>query len=353
MRAYIKQLNGTKMILSARKKLIINKNITLEKALKMLQENKNKILFVIDKRKRLIGSLTDGDVRRALIKNIKVQRISDIMNRRPFFLKKKTKTINENKKKFLFAPLLNKNKNIIDIIDLKKEILNLDCNLVLLAGGKGKRLLPLTKKIPKPIIKFGKISHLSKVLKNFINLGFRDIFVCINYLGNKVIKDLAWVKKEKINFSFVKEKNFLGTAGPLSIINFNNNKPILVLNSDIITDINYEDLLISHKKSKSLFTVCVKYIQNKVPFGVIKQKNNSLIDIEEKPNVDYLFNLGVYVISQKLLGNMKKNTYLDMPNFIKNLLRKKVKINCHYVYEDWFDYGTKDNLKIARKKYKN
>ena len=341
------------MILSARRKLIINESKSLEKALKMIQKNNQKILFVTNRENKLIGSLTDGDVRRALIKNIKVKKISDIMNKNPFSVNQDTKSIDKKNKRLLFAPLINKKKKIIDIIDLKKNILNLDCNLVLLAGGKGKRLLPITKKIPKPIIKFGKKSHLSKVLKNFINFGFKDIFVCINYLGNKIIKDLKWAQNEKINLSFIKEKKFLGTAGPLSIINFYNKNPVLVLNSDIITEISYEDLLEYHKKSKSEFTICVKYIKNKVPFGVIKQKNNTLIDIEEKPDFDYLFNLGVYVIDQKLIKKKKKNSYINMPDFIKGLLKEKIKINCHYVYEDWVDYGTKDNLKIARKKYKN
>ena len=335
------------------KKLIIKKNETLTRTLQRIQKNEQKILFVTNHKNQLIGSLTDGDIRRALIKNFKIQSISHIMNKKPFSIKDGIKSLDKNKKKFIFAPIVDNQKKIIDVVDLRKRIKNFDCNLVLLAGGKGKRLLPLTKRIPKPIIKFGDKSHLSRILKNFINLGFINIYICINYLGDKVIKDLNWAKEENINLFFIKEKKFLGTAGPLSNINFTNNKPVIVLNTDIITGINYENLLISHKKSKSDFTICVKYIQNKVPFGVIRQKNNFLTNIEEKPNIDYLFNLGIYMINQKIIKKLKRNSYLDMPNFIKKLLDPKIKINCHYVYEDWLDYGTKDNLKIAQNKYKD
>ena len=333
------------------KNLIINENKSLTAALKVLQKNKQKILFVTNLKNELIGSITDGDVRRALIKDKVVNKISDIMNTRPFFLKKKTHHVKHDRKKLLFAPILKK-KKIIDIIDLNKSYSKLDYNLVILAGGKGKRLLPITKKVPKPIIKFGSTSHLSKMLRKFIDIGFREIFISINYLGNKIIRDLKWIRKEKVNLNFIKEKKFLGTAGPLSIINFKNNFPILLLNSDIITSINFRELITSHKKSKAKFTVCVKYIKNKVPFGVITQKNNFLIDIKEKPDVNYLFNLGVYVIEQSLIKKMKKNNTIDMPDFIKLLLKRNEKINCHYVYEDWLDYGTKENLKIAKKKFK-
>ena len=334
------------------KKLIIKENQSITEALKIIQKNEQKILFVEYKKRQLIGTITDGDVRRALIKNNLVNNISDIMNRKPFYVKKKTKIINQNKTKFLFAPIVDQKKRIIDIIDLKKNYLKKNYNLVILAGGKGERLMPITKKIPKPIIKFGQISHLSSLLKKFINLGFNKIFVSINYLGNKIIKDLKWIKNEKVVLNFVKEKKFLGTAGPLSLINFKNNYPILLLNSDIITNINYEELLLSHKKSRAKFTICVKYFKNKVPFGVIKQKNNFLIDIEEKPDVNYLFNLGVYVIDQYLIKKIKRNSFLSMPDFIKDLLKEKIKINCHYIYEDWLDYGTKENLNLAKKNFK-
>ena len=324
---------------------IISSNSVILDAIKKLNEPSNyeKTLFVIDDKKKLIGSVTDGDLRRGFIKNVSsLEKITKIMKKNPIAYNN-FKSINKIKG-IKFGPILNKKKQIIKIVNLNKYQDLRKTNIVIMAGGKGERLYPLSKKIPKPIIKINGTSHLTSLISDLIERGAENIIISTNYKSNKIINDLKWVKNKAVKIIFLKEKKYLGTAGPLSLIKIKNNFPYLIVNGDIHTSVNFKSIMKNHKESKSNITICVKYEKNTVPFAVIEQKKGKLISIVEKPVTNNLSNVGIYVLNKIIIKKIPKNTFIQMPNFFQNMLKKNVNINCCYVYEKWKDFGTLYNL---------
>jgi len=324
---------------------IILNNATILETIKKLNNPSNyeKTLFVIDSKKRLIGSVTDGDIRRGFIKHIStLEKVSKIMKRNPIAYSNFKKRDKYDGIKF--APILNKQKQIVKIVNLNKYQDLSETNIVIMAGGRGERLYPLTKKIPKPIIKINGRSHLTSVISDLIERGAENIIISTNYKSNKIVNDLKWIKNKNIKIIFLKEKKYLGTAGPLSLINIKNNFPYLVINGDIHTSVNFKSILKDHKDSRSKVSICVKYEKNTIPFAVIKQKKGKLTNIIEKPVTDNLSSVGIYVLNKTIIKKIPKNTFLHMPDFFQQMLKDNMDINCCYVYETWKDFGTLKNL---------
>lgn len=334
---------------------IILNNATILEAIKKLNNPSNveKTLFVIDSKRRLIGSVTDGDIRRGFIKHIStLEKVSKIMKKNPIAYKNFRKTNKRIKRDGIkFGPILNKQKQIIKIVNFNKYQDLRKTNIVIMAGGKGERLYPLTKKIPKPIIKINGRSHLTSLISELIERGAENIIISTNYKSNKIIDDLKWINNKNVKIIFLKEKKYLGTAGPLSLINIKNSFPYLVINGDIHTSVNFKSILKDHKDSGSKVSICVKYEKNKIPFAVIKQKKGKLTNIIEKPVTDNLSSIGIYVLSKTIIKKIPKNNFLQMPDFLQRLLKENIDINCCYVYEKWKDFGTLTNLAELDTKY--
>jgi dTDP-glucose pyrophosphorylase len=334
---------------------IIFNNTTILETIKKLNNpsNNEKTLFVIDSKKRLIGSVTDGDIRRGFIKQIStLDKVSKIMKKNPIVYKSFKKTNKRIKRDGIkFGPILNKQKQIVRFVNFNKYQDLRKTNIVIMAGGKGERLYPLTKKIPKPIIKINGKSHLTSLISELIERGTENIIVSTNYKSNKIINDLKWINNKNVKIIFLKEKKYLGTAGPLSLINIKNNFPYLIINGDIHTSVNFKSILEEHKNSGSKVSICVKYEKNKIPFAVIKQKKGKVTNIIEKPVTDNLSSIGIYVLNKTILKKIPKNNFLQMPDFLQGLLKENIDINCCYVYEKWKDFGTINNLAELDAKY--
>jgi|TARA_B100001093_G_scaffold482017_1_gene513268 dTDP-glucose pyrophosphorylase len=325
---------------------IMSENNGVSKALDRINSLKRKIILVVKKNK-LIGTVTDGDLRNALFLRNKNIKLKDIMNTRPKVIKNGIKNFkDEDVFKISYVPLLDEKKNLVGLESLNKiKNLKFKNHVVIFAGGFGKRLYPFTKKIPKPMLKIKNVPNLKTLIKNIKKFGFENITVTLfykkNYFKNKL-------KNEKINF--FEEKKPLGTAGSLSKIKYKNNLPILAINADLITDLNLKNLLFFHNTHKSDFTVSVKDKSFEIPFATVDIKNNRIIDLEEKPKRDYFFNAGIYMINQNTIKRLiSKNEKIDMPDFIHRALKKKFKLKPFYHHEKWLDYGTlKEYLKIKK-----
>lgn len=338
---------------------IIHDQTTIIKVIKKLGDKKvePKILFVCNKKYQLLGSITDGDIRRGWLKHgkkIMDFRAVQIMKKKTkFFFKDKIDFSSLNKKEisdFKAIPVLNKNKKIEKILNLEKNFINKNIAFIM-AGGKGLRLHPITKSTPKPLIKIYNKSNLDILIKNLIQQNFINIHISVNYKANQIIKSLSWCKKI-ININFSKEKKMLGTAGSLSFLKKDKiEDPILVVNADIITNLNFNNIVNFHVKNKSDFTVCVKSEKYELPFAKIIQRNNRILNIKEKPSEQYVSNLGIYVLSPKILRFLKLNSPIDMPELIKICIKNKLKVLPFYLHENWVDYGTKDTLIKLNKKF--
>ena len=332
------------------KKLIVSKDCKIIDAIKKINASKIKILFVIDKKKKLIGSISSGDIRRSIRKKIDPKNQVDIiMCKKPRFIYKGSK-ISFSKDYLISMPVVNKKKEIIEFYFSKSTKKKKENTIFLMAGGKGKRLLPLTKNTPKPLLKIKGVPIIEKIIRDFRSQGYVNFIISVNYLGNKIIKYLGDGKKLKVNISYIIEKNYLGTAGSLSLINIKKTHfPMIVANSDLICEIDYNNLINYHQKKKANLTICAKNKVFEMPYGEILLNNNLVKKIVEKPVSHHLVNAGIYVINRSVIQNLTKNKKLMMNDLITNLLKKNRNILSYPIYEKWLDIGNKtDFLKINK-----
>lgn len=328
---------------------------SIDVALKKMEKSLIKILFVIDKKKKLVGSITDGDIRRFLIKKKVLKgNVNQFMNKNFSYAfidnSKKLNNALMKKKDLKYIPILNKKKKLVKIQTTERLFEEKFNQIVLMAGGKGTRLRPLTKNIPKPLIKINDIPLIESLILKFINQGFNKFIISVNYLGKKIEKYLGNGKKFGCNIKYVKEKKYLGTAGSLSLIkNMKFKKPLLVMNSDIVTNIDFESLISYHKTHKADLTICAKNYRNVSLYGELGTKNYRVISIKEKPIKDVFVNLGIYVINPSILKFVEKRE-LQMTDLINFLINKKKKIFYYPTFENWIDIGNKKDLQKLIKK---
>jgi dTDP-glucose pyrophosphorylase len=330
----------------------INVNCKFNIVINKLNKLSKKILIVLNKKKQVIGSITDGDIRRFFLGR-KKKNIFNLMNKAPLILKETIPTLITKKieKKFKYAPLVNANNKFIKLIILKNHFDIKSISVFILAGGKGLRLRPLTKNLPKPLIKIGNRSLLERILESLFKENLDDINISVNYLHAKIINFLNYyVPKDKL-IKIIKEKKFLGTIGSLGLLN-TNKKTILIINSDIYTNLNFTNIIRHHFETGSDITISVKEMLNKIPYGVIKINRNKIISFNEKPLEKFLYNAGIYVINKNILQLIPKNKKFSAPELIKKAISQGKKITPFYVHENWIDVGSKETLVKLDKNYK-
>ncbi len=325
---------------------IIHKNQSISEAIIKIAKSKIKILFVINNNNKLLGSISSGDLRRSISKKIDLKEpVEKIMFKNPKYFKNKNKDLSSYKD-FICIPIVNEKKEIIDLQYNKNLITNKKNTVFLMAGGKGSRLMPLTKKTPKPLLKIKGIPIIEKIILNFKNQGFENFIISVNYLGYKIKNYLGDGKKLKVNISYINEKKYLGTAGSLSLIDFKKTFfPIIVANSDLISEIDYGNLISYHDKKKSELTICGKNKIFEMPYGEILQNDNKVKSIIEKPKIYHLVNAGVYVFGKNVLKKISSNKKLMMNDLISKQLKKNKRVFCYPVYENWIDIGNKLDYK--------
>ena len=335
------------------KPYIIKEKDAIKKAIKMLQKNDIKVLTVIDVNQKLCGTITDGDIRRGLIKGKTTDNYChEIMNKKPSYAvigdDIKINKILQNKK--IDNPILvDKDNKVVGIYSssYKKPIHSKDNMIIIMAGGEGKRLLPLTSDKPKPLLTINNVPIISMIIDRFLDNGYKNIHVSVRYKSEKLI-DYFNKDKYRNKINILKERSPLGTAGCLSLINKNLcNEPVIVINGDIITKVNYDELLKYHVKLKSMITLCVTDYVTSVPFGIIKIKNHRIEGLEEKPISRHLINAGIYIINPEVIKSMKKNKKIDMTELISLYIQKK-QVGVFPLHEPWIDIGSHEDYDKAQ-----
>lgn len=339
---------------------IINKEITISDAIKILNSVEIKTLIIINN-KKLLGTITDGDIRRGLIKKINLKSsVKKVINFKPYTTTSKifSPALKNRmlKKKINSLPIVDKKKkflgqyNLNDIVEENKN--NKDKNVVIImAGGRGKRLSPLTDKIPKPLIRVGKKPIIGHIVDKFLKQGFNKIIITTHYKSN-MIKKYFKNKNKYRNLKFYREKKPLGTIGCLANLNLKNYDNCIISNSDILGGYSPEDILKYHILNNSDMTVTTFLKEISSQYGKLSNKGKIIYNIREKPTYFENIAIGLYVVKRKFLLNLKKNKFMDVPDFINKLIKIKKKVMSFPLHEEWIDVGTKDNLKIAIKKIK-
>jgi dTDP-glucose pyrophosphorylase len=347
------------------KKLLIKDNLTIHKAMEKLQLTALKQLLVVGKNNKLLGTLTDGDIRRAFLKgSIISNKINNIFNKKPIYFNKSNFSITMAnklllKKKILFAPIVDRKGILVDIffqnssysLDKKKDK-SKNTSVVIMAGGLGKRLLPFTKILPKPLIPINDQPIIDIIMKRFLKFGFKKFFISVNF-KSKIIKSFFQERKNNFQLKFLEEKKPLGTAGALQFLKNNNSKTFIVSNCDTITKFDYSDMLKFHNKQKNGLTIVASTKKFTIPYGICEMnKAGDLSKIQEKPNKYLLINIGVYCIEKKLLKLIPKNKNYSFINLINDAKKKKFKIGIFPVsHKSWSDIGQWDEYKKAAKSY--
>ena len=339
------------------KAAVINEKYSLKDTIRNLNKTALQICFVT-KKKRFIGTISDGDIRRALLKGFNLNdNISKVINRKPKFILKKNlnnknllKKIKKNFSSHLIPILSNKGEMVDILIDQKNyfDFSKVHCEIAVVTGGKGKRLMPLTKKIPKALVKVSGKPILENIILKGKKEGIKNFNLITNHFHNKIKKYFQDGKKFQVEIKYFKENVPLGTAGGLSLLKSKNNKTklLIVTNCDILTNLNYSDLIEFHNKNKNRVTIASRFFKMDNPYGVMKlNKYNQVFKIEEKPSENHLISAGVYVMNFSVLNYLKKNRKIDMTDFLNILLKKKIKIGTCLIHENWLDIGSKSDLK--------
>ena len=326
---------------------ILNNNSSVATAIKILQESRYKTVIIISKDLKVLGTITDGDIRRGLLVGMSLSaKCHEVMNKKPkIALENDNLRINEILKTQTIVPIVNKKSEIIGMVNsevsyAKKTMTN---PVIIMAGGEGKRLMPLTTLTPKPMLPIKKKPLIHKIIDGLSDSGFKEIFISIHYKGDQLVDYFKDGKKFGVNIDYIREDKPLGTAGCLSLMNINNLKePVIVLNGDVLTNIDYRRLINFHQKSKKSFTLCAAAYDISFPYGTIELNKDSIINIEEKPIKKYLINAGIYVLEPNVIKEMQINKKIDMTTLVKKYIRRK-QVTVFPLHEFWIDIGNHED----------
>ena len=313
-------------------------------ALKKLDLTDEKFQIILDKKnKKVLGTLTDGDIRRILIKyKMLEKKVLHYLNKKPLLGKENEIINNINKINIVdrepaFLPLVD-NNNILKSIIIKKTK-DIMPDAILLAGGLGARLGNLTKKTPKPLLKINGKHIIDHCIDKLEDANVKKIYVSLNYLGDKIEKYLAKRNNKAEIITFFEEKK-LGTIGPLSLIKKKINSSVIVMNSDLVTNLSIQSMVSFHKSEKLDASIAATLFETEIPYGVLKYNEiGKLNSIEEKPKIKSLVAAGVYILNKNIINILKKNVPLDMPKLIDTSIEKKYNVGVFPIHETWKDIG--------------
>lgn len=334
-------------------KIIIQENSTVQDAINNLNDSKLQIVLVCNSKMRCVGTLTDGDIRRGMLKGLNLQ---DSVNRicQEDFHYLNIGFTDQNafnymkKNNIRHLPVLNHERKVEDLYVFSQDSNFLKENLVFIfAGGVGKRLYPLTANCPKPLLPISGKPILEHIILRLKQEGFYNFKISIGYLGDMIEKYFEDGQKMGINIQYIREKRPLGTAGALTLLQHETKEPILVSNGDVLTLLNYSKLVDFHKKSKSLATMAVRTYEMHCPYGVVNRKGNKLIGFEEKPVRSFEVNAGIYVIENEILNHLKHNKSVDMPDLFNKVIKEGGKVSIFPIHESWIDVGQVEDYRSA------
>lgn len=332
---------------------------SIRKALIRLNElAKDAILFVVDKNNKLIGSLTDGDVRRGLIRGITIDSsVDEIIQPNPRYIRKGTddihKIIEYREGNFRILPVLDKESRIINVINFTEIRSYLPIDAVIMAGGKGQRLKPLTDSTPKPLLKVGTEPIIEHNLKRLAMYGIDDFWISVNYLGEQIENYFGSGVERNVSISYVWEDEPLGTIGAVSKISDFKHNSVLITNSDLLTNLDYEHFFLEFlKHDADMAIVTIPYKVN-VPYAVLETSNGHVLNFKEKPTYTYYSNGGVYLVKRSALELLPKNAHYNATDLMERLIKEGRKVFSYPLIGYWLDVGNHSDFEKAQQDIKN
>ena len=331
-------------------KFSIHPSHSIKQAVKVIDNGAAQVGLVINSDAKLLGIVTDGDVRRAILNGISMDElISSIMTTSPICLEENSSKVDAlnlmRQNGIQHIPVVNDQGILVDLFVLD-ELLQpplFPNPIVLMAGGRGQRLQPLTDNCPKPMLAIDNKPILEIILSRCVNAGFKNFYISVNYLKEQIFDFFGDGTKWGVRINYLEEKEPLGTCGSLNLLPSNITEDIIVMNGDIITELYIDKLIRFHQKSKNLMTVCSRSHKVRIPFAVLNTINGCLNNFTEKPLYDYQVNAGVYVLNPKCLKEIPQK-FFNMTNLMDKLLINNKKLGVFPIHESWTDIGNKSDF---------
>lgn len=323
----------------------------------LLQFNKlspDAILFVVDADDKLIGALTDGDVRRGLLKGFSIESfVDEIIQDNPRYIIKGennlAKIIEYREGDFRIVPVVDENHRVVNVINFRKIRSYLPIDAVIMAGGRGQRLQPLTDTVPKPLLKVGNKAIMEHNLDRLALFGIDDFWVSVKYLGEQIENHFGQGIEKNIKIEYVWENEPLGTIGAVSQIENFEHDYILVTNSDLLTNIDYEQFFLEFIKQEADLAVLTIPYQVSIPYAVLETSNGAVKSFKEKPTYTYYSNGGIYLMKREMLKYIPKNTFFDAPDLMQELINNDLKVISYPFVGYWLDVGKHEDFEKAQK----
>lgn len=337
------------------KNILVSPDVNIQEVLQVLNKEAMQLVLVVDDEHKLLGTVTDGDVRRALINNVALSApVHEIMFTTP------TTAAVSTTKKSLITLMQNKGINSIPILSDDKVVgvetlhhammqTRHENPVFIMAGGFGTRLRPLTDNCPKPMLHIGNKPILETVILSFINAGFINFYISTHFMPEQIKAHFGDGSKWGINIHYVHEDSPLGTGGALGLLPKDMpDLPIIMMNGDVLTKVNFERLLEFHNDNAAHATMCVREYDYQVPYGVINGEGNKIISMVEKPTQRFFVNAGIYVVSQALARSVPMNHIVDMPTLLEQHIAKQKDVLMFPIHEYWLDIGRMDDFNRAQ-----
>lgn len=335
--------------------IIIPQDYTIRQALQQLNilGIPSVVLFVSDSEGKLAGSLTDGDIRRGLLNDKSVHdKVANVMNahcRRILKNEIKNEKIAElRSKKINFIPVVDKDGLILNILDLSEYKQIVPADAVIMAGGKGERLLPLTKKIPKPLLKVGDKPIIEHNIDRLARYGIENIHISINYLGQQIEDYFGNGDKKELSIRYIREEQSLGTIGAVSLNDGFTHDTILLMNSDLLTNIDFSNLYNDFVRSGADMIVATVPHTVDMPYAILELDEERVISLQEKPRYTYFANAGIYMIKTELLDYIPKGTFYNATDLMEKVIADGKKLVNYPMLEYWLDIGRMNDYQKAQ-----
>jgi dTDP-glucose pyrophosphorylase len=341
------------------KRAVLDYNSKIRDAIRVLNDSSMKIVLVAKAGNVLVGTISDGDIRRGLLKGIELEdSIREIVNLNPVVVPPKisrddvVKIMLENE--VFQIPVIDENRVLkgLHLIDDSFFDNSLDNLFVIMAGGMGTRLLPKTRDLPKPMLQISGRPILEHIILRAKSQGFRRFVIAVHYLSNVIEEYFGDGSLLGVEIDYLRERVPLGTAGGLSLLQSSLNDAFIVTNGDVITDIRYRDLLDFHGKNDAFVTMSVQLNEWQNPFGVVKTDGIYMVGYEEKPILRSLINAGVYVLNPEALAFIDKETPTNMPSLFESIREKGHKILVYPIHEKWTDIGRHEDFDRAAEEFR-
>lgn len=325
---------------------LVNPSAVLREALKTINAVGCQMVLVVDSKQRLLGTLSDGDIRRALLRGVTLEApVSEAMNTTPTVVNdydnRETRLGLIKRLGLHQLPILDKHGYVVglEIIDDYFQQSIREEAVVIMAGGLGSRLKELTRDIPKPMLNVGSRPILETIIRTFSEQGFRRFYLAVNYKAHQIENHFGDGSMFGVEVSYLREQQRMGTAGALSLLPAEIEHPIVVTNADLLTKADYVAMIDNHLSSGADATMGVRKYEMQVPFGVVQEQDSRIFSILEKPVHQFIVSAGMYVLSPSVLKLVPRDQFFDMPTLFESIAEKGLHARCHHIDGYWLDIG--------------